>query len=325
VCVSDDDRIRFLSSYETRVVPRGGDSAKPVWPKTPDTLEALRIDIGITRLKSAGPPAHPVAPRTRWGDYNVLITGAGFEIQGRNAATGLPKTAELLNDLERYAMPLPRFPPPSPDYQPEVRERIVFERQQAGFPFIARGFAYEIDAQVRHAALAGNLEVVRHDRIGGWVRDPALPGTPVALVVLANGAEIGRVTADRYRSDLAAAGIGDGRHAFEWPSLALSVGAGATGTLAQPGHQPEHDINDPDVSDAGLRTLTPAKTPAKLCSIAVSNPFAAGKVSGEPGSWAPSASRCTCISQACRTDRPGIVSSKAWRPSPIPASSRSTR
>jgi hypothetical protein len=49
----------------------------------------------------------------------------------------------------------------------------------------------------------------------------------------------------------------DGRHAFEWPNLALSVGAGATGTLAQPGHQPEHDINDPDVSDAGLRTLTP--------------------------------------------------------------------
>jgi hypothetical protein len=49
----------------------------------------------------------------------------------------------------------------------------------------------------------------------------------------------------------------DGRHAFEWPSLALSIGAGATGTLAQPGHQPEHDINDPDVSGAGLRTLTP--------------------------------------------------------------------
>ena len=48
----------------------------------------------------------------------------------------------------------------------------------------------------------------------------------------------------------------DGRHAFEWPSLALSIGAGATGTLAQPGHQPKDDINDPGVSDAGLRTLS---------------------------------------------------------------------
>ncbi len=65
------------------------------------------------------------------------------------------------------------------------------------------------------AALEGHLDLVRHDRIAGWARDPERPQTPVALVVLANGAEIGRVAANRYRPDLAAAGIGDGCHAFE--------------------------------------------------------------------------------------------------------------
>ncbi len=57
--------------------------------------------------------------------------------------------------------------------------------------------------------LEGHLDLVRHDRIEGWARDPEMPTEPVALVVLvvlANGAEIGRVVADRYRHDLASAG-----------------------------------------------------------------------------------------------------------------------
>ncbi len=64
-------------------------------------------------------------------------------------------------------------------------------------------------------ALEGHLDLVRHDRIAGWARDPRIPTAPVALAVLANSAEIGRVLADRYRRDLAAAGIGGGCHGFE--------------------------------------------------------------------------------------------------------------
>ncbi len=71
------------------------------------------------------------------------------------------------------------------------------------------------DGTAPAAALEGHLDLVRHDRIDGWARDPARPEAPVGLVVLADGAEIGRVVADRYRHDLAAAGIGAGRHAFE--------------------------------------------------------------------------------------------------------------
>jgi hypothetical protein len=48
----------------------------------------------------------------------------------------------------------------------------------------------------------------------------------------------------------------DGRHAFEWPSLALSVGAAATGALSRPGDQPPHDVNDQPGADSGLRTVS---------------------------------------------------------------------
>ena len=50
--------------------------------------------------------------------------------------------------------------------------------------------------------------------IEGWAFDPARPETVLTVIVLDNGAEIARLVADRYRDDLKAAGMGDGRHAF---------------------------------------------------------------------------------------------------------------
>jgi hypothetical protein len=47
----------------------------------------------------------------------------------------------------------------------------------------------------------------------------------------------------------------DGRHAFEWTSLAFSVGLAATGALARPGDQPFRDVKEDPSADAGLRTL----------------------------------------------------------------------
>jgi hypothetical protein len=47
----------------------------------------------------------------------------------------------------------------------------------------------------------------------------------------------------------------DGRHAFEWPTLALSVGASATGALARPGDGPERQVGDMPKAGGGLRTL----------------------------------------------------------------------
>jgi autotransporter passenger strand-loop-strand repeat protein len=65
-------------------------------------------------------------------------------------------------------------------------------------------------------ALRACLEIATRDRIAGWAWDKARPDEPVALQILDNGAIIGRVLANAHRADLAAAGIGDGRHAFDW-------------------------------------------------------------------------------------------------------------
>lgn len=48
----------------------------------------------------------------------------------------------------------------------------------------------------------------------------------------------------------------DGRHAFEWPKLALSVGAMATGALARPNKQPPNDVRDEPGADPGLSDVT---------------------------------------------------------------------
>lgn len=48
----------------------------------------------------------------------------------------------------------------------------------------------------------------------------------------------------------------DARHAFEWPSLALSVGAAASCALARPGDQPAADVRDEGTPITGLRLVS---------------------------------------------------------------------
>jgi hypothetical protein len=47
----------------------------------------------------------------------------------------------------------------------------------------------------------------------------------------------------------------DGRHALEWPSVALSFGGSATGVLARPGNEPDLHVGDMPRAGGGLRTL----------------------------------------------------------------------
>ena len=70
-------------------------------------------------------------------------------------------------------------------------------------------------------ALTGFLDTATKLRIAGWARDAAHPATPVELEVSDNGGVIARVTANQFRQDLLAAGVGDGRHGFE---LRLTAG-----------------------------------------------------------------------------------------------------
>src|SRR6185312_3910535 len=63
--------------------------------------------------------------------------------------------------------------------------------------------------------VAGYVEAATADRLLGWAWSPSKPEERVAVEVLLGDAVVARCTADGLRSDLASAGIGDGRHAFD--------------------------------------------------------------------------------------------------------------
>ena len=65
------------------------------------------------------------------------------------------------------------------------------------------------------AGLRGMVDLATRERVAGWAYDELAPGQPVALQILDNGRLVARVLANRYRHDLAPAGIGSGRHAFD--------------------------------------------------------------------------------------------------------------
>jgi hypothetical protein len=75
-------------------------------------------------------------------------------------------------------------------------------------------------------ALRGYVDRVSAGCIAGWAQNIDHPEAPVCLDIVAGGRLIGQVLANGYRDDLKAAGLGSGRHAFEFtPPLGTSVGA----------------------------------------------------------------------------------------------------
>ena len=73
-----------------------------------------------------------------------------------------------------------------------------------------------LEARVRPpVALLGHLDGGDPWRLHGWACEPERPDLPVTLELLLNGGVIARVEANQFRADLAAAGIGSGRHGFD--------------------------------------------------------------------------------------------------------------
>jgi ABC-2 type transport system ATP-binding protein len=60
----------------------------------------------------------------------------------------------------------------------------------------------------------GHVDLVTAGIVTGWVTDAGRPGTRLEVEVVYRDSILGRGVADRYRSDLHAAGIGDGRCGF---------------------------------------------------------------------------------------------------------------
>jgi hypothetical protein len=108
-------------------------------------------------------------------------------------------------------------------------------------------------AAVPAPRFAGYVDVVRGaERIGedgitlpaegtigfdGWVHSPDWPGAAPAVELRADGRTIASAGAERHRPDLAAAGIGDGRHAFSFDVATDRLDGAATLMLAAAGSE----------------------------------------------------------------------------------------
>ena len=66
------------------------------------------------------------------------------------------------------------------------------------------------------AALRGYVDAASAGCIAGWAQNPEYPEAPVCLDIFAGGQLIGQILANRFRDDLAQAGLGSGRHGFEF-------------------------------------------------------------------------------------------------------------
>ena len=96
---------------------------------------------------------------------------------------------------------------------PRIESGPVLEQIKRGID--GRAGLAPAGAQVRPGPLHGNLDGLDGNSLTGWAFDPEHPDTPVILEVLDGAKLVARLTANRFRADLEAAGIGDGRHGFE--------------------------------------------------------------------------------------------------------------
>ena len=72
------------------------------------------------------------------------------------------------------------------------------------------------DDELRIGTLRGYVDLVSKECIAGWAQNIDHPEAPVCLDIYAGGRLIGQVLANRHREDLEQAGIGSGRHSFEF-------------------------------------------------------------------------------------------------------------
>jgi len=73
------------------------------------------------------------------------------------------------------------------------------------------------EAPPRTAELEGLVDNATESRLYGWAWNAAAPEERLAVELRIADQVVARTTAERMREDLAKAGVGDGRHAFELP------------------------------------------------------------------------------------------------------------
>jgi hypothetical protein len=141
----------------------------------------------------------------------IFAEGAASESFVDDAGRG------MFHNVYEYHRLYPDAPRPVEAEYCAPRVEDGYELETARRRLIGRAVRLGADGVARPSpALHGNLERVTRTMIEGWAFEPGDPDARLSLTILANGAEIGRVTADRPRADLAAAGVGDGGHAFQF-------------------------------------------------------------------------------------------------------------
>ncbi|HTG36399.1 MAG TPA: choice-of-anchor D domain-containing protein [Thermoanaerobaculia bacterium] len=85
-------------------------------------------------------------------------------------------------------------------------------------------------ASVQGSVLGGFHDYATCTGSSGWAWDSARPNTPINVYIFEGSNLLATVLADKYRSDLASGGFGNGYHAFDWPMLA-SLRDGLSHTL----------------------------------------------------------------------------------------------
>ena len=73
-----------------------------------------------------------------------------------------------------------------------------------------------LDEAARVGNLRGHVDRITAKCVAGWAQNVDHPEAPVCLDVLVGGVLVGQVLANRYREDLQKAGMGSGRHGFEF-------------------------------------------------------------------------------------------------------------
>ena len=66
----------------------------------------------------------------------------------------------------------------------------------------------------QHGELRGSIDACTQEFVCGWAQDLSCPTSPVLLEVICGDKVLGTVSAEVYRDDLRASGIGSGNHAF---------------------------------------------------------------------------------------------------------------
>ncbi len=117
------------------------------------------------------------------------------------------------------------------------REQLQQAQPSEASPFppheTDRVFLPQLKLSPSSVRLHGGLERVSADGIiEGWCWSPQEPAIARTLAILIDGMEIARVSADQHRSDLQAAGIGNGKHAFRHKLDAALIRPGASAAIS---------------------------------------------------------------------------------------------